>query len=45
MKKNNTILKAVAALGRKSAVKAYSASSAYACYQPKAPAALKNLKK
>ncbi len=45
MKKNSIILKAVAALGRKSAVKAYNASSAYGCYQPKAPAALKSLKK
>ncbi|MBQ8010390.1 MAG: cyclic lactone autoinducer peptide [Oscillospiraceae bacterium] len=43
--KNNVILKAVAALGRKSAVKAYSAASSFGCYQPKAPAAIKNLKK
>lgn len=44
MKKNN-ILKALAAVARKSAVKAYSTSSAYCAYQPVEPKALKNLKK
>lgn len=39
------ILKAVAAIGRKSALKAYNASSAYGCFQPKEPEALKKLKK
>ena len=35
--KKNAILKAVAAIGRKSALKAYNASSAYGSYQPKEP--------
>ena len=45
MKKTNGILKAVAALGRLSAIKASSKTSAYSCYQPKEPAAVKELKK
>jgi len=45
MKKQNTILKAVAAIGLKSAVKASGTASGYSCYQPKEPAALKKLKK
>ena len=43
--KKNSILKAIAAISRKSAVKAYSASSAYCDYQPAEPKALRNLKK
>lgn len=43
--KKNVILKAVAAIGRKSALKAYNASSAYGSYQPKEPLTLKKLKK
>ncbi|MDE5738017.1 MAG: cyclic lactone autoinducer peptide [Oscillospiraceae bacterium] len=45
MKKNNVILKIVATIGFKSAVKASGAASAYSCYQPKEPANLKKLKK
>lgn len=45
MKKNNIVLRAIAAIGFKSAVKASSAASAYSCYQPKEPAVLKKLKK
>ncbi len=41
MKKNNAILKVIAAIGFKSAVKASNATSAYSCYQPMEPAALK----
>lgn len=43
--KKNTILKAVAAIGRKSALMAYNTSSAYGSYQPKEPSALKKLVK
>jgi cyclic lactone autoinducer peptide len=43
--KKNLILKLVAAVGKKSAMMAYNASSAYGCYQPKEPEALKKLKK
>ncbi len=45
MMKKNKILKAVAALGRKSAIKAYSSSSAYCSYQPVEPKALRTIKK
>lgn len=42
--KKNIILKAVAAIGRKSAVKAYSTASAYCSYQPVEPKALQHMK-
>ena len=45
MKKANVVLKAIAAIGRKSAIMAHSKATAYSCYQPKEPAALKKLKK
>lgn len=45
MKKQNTFLKAVAAIGLKSAVKASGTASGFSCHQPKEPAALKKLKK
>lgn len=44
MKKNN-ILKAAAAIGFKSAVKASGTASGYGCYQPKEPKSLKKTKK
>ncbi|MCM1508373.1 MAG: cyclic lactone autoinducer peptide [Ruminococcus flavefaciens] len=42
--KKNIVLKAVAAIGRKSAMKAYSTASAYCSYQPVEPKALKYMK-
>lgn len=39
------ILKAIAAIGRKSAICAANKASGYTVYQPKEPAALKKLKK
>ncbi len=45
MKRKNIVLKAVAAIGRKSAIMAHSKATSYSAYQPKEPAALKKLKK
>lgn len=39
------ILKAIAVIGRQSAICAANKASAYTAYQPKEPAALKKLKK
>lgn len=43
--KKNIILKAVAAIGRKSAIKAYSTASAYCSYQPVEPKAIQKMER